>query len=385
MMDIMPNSAWFFVYNLGIASFAVVLDSNLILLLGLFYISYAIIIASSSQQNDVVDNIVAPPLTEVGLIAPQIGANRSELDFKRFHPVGHVQILETGDNTFENVLDEEAFRRFVEKREQFRKCRVVPGVLDNSEFDKRRQALAVKSLPRLRELIKREYGKDKDVLHFLTDMACYRFLRAREGNAEAAMKMIHATVQWRRKHDLFKQKARCIPCENQTKTHGFACIGYDTQDRAVCYSCSARAIDQRDIEAGVYHMVVEMEHRLNDETGVAQIVWIVDFSGFKTRHANPEYGRIAASVFQQVYPERLGQLVLLDFPWLFSVFYKMISPMLDPVTRNKIIILRTEDEQFKYFEENFSPDMVKWMKEVSKLPAQPALYPESSKIKPLYW
>jgi CRAL/TRIO domain len=102
------------------------------------------------------------------------------------------------------------------------------------------------------------------------------------------------------------------------------------------YSCSARAGVVSDAEASVMHIVSEMDYHLNDEKGCAQIVWVVDFAGFRAKHANPDLGRVSVNLFQQLYPERLGQLVLLDFPWLFNVFYKIISPLL---VRTKCILI----------------------------------------------
>ena len=275
---------------------------------------------------------------------------------------------------------------FESKREAYRQARIVPGVSPFSDFDKHRQSLAEAGLPRLRTLIEKEYGENPEVREFLTDIACYRFLRARDGNAEAAMIMIRATVTWRKKNNLFDGRPLCPVCSTKDpKSHAYFCIGYDYQDRAVMYSCSARAVDQKDVWGGIFHMVTEIEHAFDDSKGVAQIVWIVDFNGFTARHANPENGRQAAHLFQQVYPERLGQLVLLDFPWVFGIFYKIVSPLLDPVTRNKILILRTEQERRNYFVSTCPPELVDWMEEVQHLPPVPGLFQESKSIKSRYW
>ena len=275
---------------------------------------------------------------------------------------------------------------FERNREKYRNARIVPGVSGFSEFDKRRQGLAEKALPELRKLVEKEYQHDEAAMKFLTDYCLFRFLRAREGNADAAMVMIRTTINWRRKKNILSEKARCLICEQRDpKSHAYFCMGFDVQDRAVMYSCSARAVDQKDVEGGIFHMVAEMEHFFNDDDGVAQVVWIVDFSGFGAKHANPDNGRHAVHLFQQVYPERLGQLVLLDFPWIFSFFFKIVSPLLDPVTRNKILILRSGEERRKYYNDNWSPEMIAWMNEMSRLPAQPGVYPESKVIRSRHW
>ena len=42
------------------------------------------------------------------------------------------------------------------------------------------------------------------------------------------------------------------------------------------------------------------------------------------------------NILQTHYPERLGAALILNVPFLIHAFYKMISPLIDPVTRNKM-------------------------------------------------
>jgi hypothetical protein len=42
------------------------------------------------------------------------------------------------------------------------------------------------------------------------------------------------------------------------------------------------------------------------------------------------------NILQTHYPERLGASLILNVPFLLHAFYKMISPLIDPVTRNKM-------------------------------------------------
>ena len=39
------------------------------------------------------------------------------------------------------------------------------------------------------------------------------------------------------------------------------------------------------------------------------------------------------TILQNHYVERLGVCLLVDAPWLFSAFFKAVSPFIDPITR----------------------------------------------------
>jgi CRAL/TRIO domain len=42
------------------------------------------------------------------------------------------------------------------------------------------------------------------------------------------------------------------------------------------------------------------------------------------------------NIFQMHYPERLAESLIINVPFLIHAFFKMISPFMDPVTRNKL-------------------------------------------------
>jgi hypothetical protein len=61
------------------------------------------------------------------------------------------------------------------------------------------------------------------------------------------------------------------------------------------------------------------------------------------------------NIFQTHYPERLAESLIINVPFLIHAFFKMISPFMDPVTRNKLKFnpnpvqdgMFTADELFK--------------------------------------
>lgn len=42
------------------------------------------------------------------------------------------------------------------------------------------------------------------------------------------------------------------------------------------------------------------------------------------------------NILQTHYPERLGRALIINVPWVLNAFYKLITPLIDPVTRDKM-------------------------------------------------
>jgi len=42
------------------------------------------------------------------------------------------------------------------------------------------------------------------------------------------------------------------------------------------------------------------------------------------------------NILQDHYPERLGLSLIANVPWLVDIFFKLIRPFIDPVTRAKM-------------------------------------------------
>lgn len=54
--------------------------------------------------------------------------------------------------------------------------------------------------------------------------------------------------------------------------------------------------------------------------------------------------RTVLSILQNHYPERLGKALVINVPYLVNIFFKLITPFIDPITVQKL---------------KFNPDVVK--------------------------
>lgn len=91
--------------------------------------------------------------------------------------------------------------------------------------------------------------------------------------------------------------------------------GNDARGFEVIYSCSARAANLEP-QDGVHHIVCTLERVLRHNT-MSKLCWIVDFNGFGWRHTDPRAGVAVVRALSAHYPERLGEVVLLNAPTVF--------------------------------------------------------------------
>ena len=75
---------------------------------------------------------------------------------------------------------------------------------------------------------------------------------------------------------------------------------------------------------------------------VEQGLTILDLHGFTMGQINKRvyhFVQIASKIGQDYYPEIMGQLLIVDSPWVFSGVYAVVKGFLDPKTRKKIQIV----------------------------------------------
>ena len=75
----------------------------------------------------------------------------------------------------------------------------------------------------------------------------------------------------------------------------------------------------------------QMEHHAE------KLVILIDFTGWTLSTAPPmKTSRETLNILQDHFPERLAVAVCYNPPWIFAVFWKAISPFIDPATYKKI-------------------------------------------------
>lgn len=204
-------------------------------------------------------------------------------------------------------------------------------------------------------------GEDTHDPAFPVDEACcLRYLRARDFDLKKATKMLLETLRWRKSFGvstLAVDKFRTIEKECATgKT--FVMPTVDREGRAIVVMRN-RHENTFDHDGNVAHLVYQMERAVKaaNATDKKQDMWnlIIDFEGYSLRNAPPmKTSRATLGAMQDHYPERLHRAFLVDAPWIFNAFFKMISPFIDPKTKEKIVFVKgTPAQRAKVLEEHF--------------------------------
>lgn len=211
---------------------------------------------------------------------------------------------------------------------------------------------------------------------------CGRFLRAHRGDQTKAQNNMQTTLLWRR--DALKPEAWAGRYSRDAHDFCFVPLGLDNAGRPVIYGCPSRA-SNRDAAATVDHVIMEIEHAFSQESkpvpfpdGVLcdeQWVWCVDFNGFGFRDIlNPDLGRRFVSVFDSHFPERLGCLLLLDPPMIFSVLLAALKPFMDPATTSKIVIMSRHAARERLVHV-FPEPILAWLVEALSMAPEPGNLP----------
>ena len=115
--------------------------------------------------------------------------------------------------------------------------------------------------------------------------------------------------------------------------------------------------------------VLEHATQLMDTRGVeanpsGKWVWVIDFEGYSLGDNNPKTTLMAAKLLDQ-YPERLGLSVMFGAPWLFGAVWKVVRPLLNEVTTEKVCFLEggmSKREKWQpLLGEHFDAELLEWM------------------------
>jgi len=184
-----------------------------------------------------------------------------------------------------------------------------------------------------------------------------RHLRAEKGRIPNAIEKIKAALNWRKEFDtdeLVKafqedgqEKYRKL-MERENTTGKIYVRGYDKDGRALVYMRPARENTNQE-EDNMKHLVWNLEKaiactaRKSKELGAKEplekVNLVIDYEGFSLSNAPPmSTTRYTLDILQKHYPERMYRAYVLNPPFVFKVFWGIVKPFVDPVTKEKLAL-----------------------------------------------
>ncbi|EPY50625.1 sec14 cytosolic factor family protein [Schizosaccharomyces cryophilus OY26] len=212
--------------------------------------------------------------------------------------------------------------------------------------------------------------------YFLTKECILRFLRATKWNASATKKRILDTLVWRRQFGVNNMHPDEVQEENATGKQ--VLLGYDKDGRPCLYLYPGRQ-NTKTSPLQIRHLVYFLECAIDlMPPGVETLALLINFRDSSSR-SNPSVGqgKEVLNILQTHYCERLGKALVINIPWAVWGFFKLISPFIDPITREKLKFNEPLDRyvpmdqldtnfggslKFEYFHEKYWPQIVELCK-----------------------
>jgi hypothetical protein len=181
----------------------------------------------------------------------------------------------------------------------------------------------------------------------MNDSTFLRYLRARNYHLEKAKAMLDNTLKWRESFGLkdlhtggWKDTIEKENCTGKSYLRGF-----DKHGHVLMYMKPVFE-NTNDHDGNIKHLVYTMERAVAcaEKRGTERMSLIIDYDGFSLMNAPPmKTSRETLTILQDHYPERLFRAYCIRPPYVFYGFYKVITPFIDPVTKNKICMLTNAD------------------------------------------
>ena len=209
----------------------------------------------------------------------------------------------------------------------------------------------------------------------------YRFLRGWKFDLPTTVARVNTAQRYRRQHGLAAVREKAVQLQQQQFPHAERILrywphvilhGHDRRGQPLSIErlghsnpavlCQAVTLE----ELMLYHHY-HMENkgalfsRLSVETDtVMRACKIMDLQGLGRQHLTTRgiaYFKAVIAASQDNYPETMGSLFIINAPWVFSVAWRMLQPLLNENTLDKIHILGSGYQQQlqQYIDPKFIP------------------------------
>jgi hypothetical protein len=170
------------------------------------------------------------------------------------------------------------------------------------------------------------------------DTILLRFLRARRFCVDAAFEMLHNTLKFRRGFQGIGVDALTWDMMRSELRNGKSFFHKsDKEGRPLCI-IRARFHDPKvdHLEAQRFCVYMMEYARKLLKPPVETVTIIFDMTDFSMKNMDFKSLKFMIQMLQNHYPESLGRVLIYNSTWLFWGAWKLVSPLLDPITAAKV-------------------------------------------------
>lgn len=191
-----------------------------------------------------------------------------------------------------------------------------------------------------------------------------RFLAAEKGDTEKGTARFRETLNFRKQYGMWKMLKEAGPFFRVIKQHYPHFYHFKSKQGWCCYYEKVTKINLPGLkEAGVtlddmvrhYMFSAEFLWTYLDPKEDGKSITIIDCEGMGISQLTGEvmgFIRGANSFYGRHFPEKAGRIFVINVPMLFSAIWKMVSPFIDPVTVQKVKIVRGKSNVTKALSED---------------------------------
>jgi hypothetical protein len=228
-----------------------------------------------------------------------------------------------------------------------------------------------------------ELGEEVASNPFVTKACILRYLRAHRLRVDKAVQGIRETLTWREEFGVDRLDAEKLkPVLDDGRM--YVSPGRDKQGRVVVMNIKSeqpatdhqlalemfvyvmeKAIKRMDINYGRKEDEDEEENEEGEKNAQQdhKWIWFLDMTHYSSASSPPlSVTMDTLHILSHHYPERLAVCFIVDAPWVFRFLWNLISPLLDPVTKEKIRFITTEKkagaENWRLFEDVVERDQL---------------------------
>ncbi|KAK8497414.1 hypothetical protein V6N12_016934 [Hibiscus sabdariffa] len=184
------------------------------------------------------------------------------------------------------------------------------------------------------------------------DSTLRRFLRSRDLDVEKASNMFLKYLNWKR---TFVPNGSISPTEirHELEQNKMFLQGSDKKGRPMAVVLASRHFQHEGGVEEFKRFVVYLFDKIFTRMPPGQEKFIVigDLKGWGYANSDIRAYLAALSLVQDYYPERLEKLFIVHAPYIFMTAWKMVCPLIDQKTRNKIIFVDKKSVKSTLLEE----------------------------------